>query len=227
MTTLDDLVKDGIAKAMTSEAMQQKIQAAAEEAITAAMKEAFGWNSDFRKSVGAAVTAVLPMADKDDLATFADAVRTVLQTRLALLGHVTAQKHVGEVLDTIISDERIITLSDLETAYRDKVVSHSACHCDGDPEFLWETETSENDELLGRYWYLLASEDPAAGPYDNKTLRLGFACDHESKLSKCFVAHLGKHSELVSSLFVGPLYGFDAMVFRLRSGLAQLSGFVP
>ncbi len=41
-------------------------------------------------------------------------------------------------------------------------------------------------------------------------------------LHECWHASVGRDDKLVGSIFAGPMYGFDAMVFRLATGTAKL-----
>ena len=48
------------------------------------------------------------------------------------------------------------------------------------------------------------------------------AMNESPDLHECWNASVGRTDMQLSSLFMGPLFGFDAMVFRLATGTARL-----
>ena len=97
---------------------------------------AFGYNSEFRKGIAKAIEEVVPIPKADDLALFANAVREVLQRRLANLASDTAREHLDELLKKILPDSREIAIDELKKAYIDKIKSEASREYD-DEEITW------------------------------------------------------------------------------------------
>jgi len=223
--SLDVLVKNAINNAICSESIVLKVQAAADKAITEAIDSAFGYNSEFRKGITEAIKSSLPIVDATDLATFANAVRSVLQQRLANAAFDTAREHLNEVLEKLLPEHSVISIDNLKSEYLDKVREDaSRGHCDeeeDDPEITWVVEPSKDSS---KYWDLWMSPEEDAQRYGGKdVVILRFRpVEGSTGLHECWHASVGGKDRLVNSLFEGPLYGFDAMVFRLATGTAKL-----
>lgn len=226
--SLDVLVKNAINNAICSESVVLKVQAAADKAITEAIDSAFGYNSEFRKGITEAIKSALPIVDATDLATFANAVRSVLQQRLANAASDTARVHLNEVLEKLLPEHSVISIDDLKSEYIDKIRDNAStrdhCDCDeeqDDLEITWVVEPSKDS---CKYWDLWMSPEEDAHRYGGKdVVILRFRpVEGSVGLHECWHASVGGKDRLVDSLFQGPLYGFDAMVFRLATGTAKL-----
>lgn len=225
--SLDVLVKNAINNAICSEAIVLKVEAAANKAITEAIEAAFGYSSEFRKGITEAIKSALPIVDVTDLATFANAVRSALQQRLANAASDTAREHLNEVLEKLLPEHSVISIDDLKSEYIDKIKDKaSSGHCDceeeqDDPEITWVVEPSRDSS---KYWDLWMSPEADASRYGGKdVVILRFRpVEGSNGLHECWHASVGGKDRLVDSLFAGPLYGFDAMVFRLATGTAKL-----
>lgn len=225
--SLDSLVKAAINDAITSENIAARVKASAEKAIAESIDAAFGYNSDFRKGISKAIAEVIPIAKTDDLAVFANAVREVLQRRLANLAADTAREHLDSVLEKLLPESGIITIDELKKAYIEKIKSEessSDCSCeeyDGDPDITWQVDKGSHD----KYWDLWMSPEEDASRFGGKdviALRFRNVDNCPEDIHECWNATAGGSDKLVGSLFAGPLYGFDAMVFRLATGTAKL-----
>lgn len=224
--SLDTLITEAITNAITSEAIAKRVQAAAEKAVAESIDAAFGYNSDFRKGIQRAISEILPITKVDDLAVFSHAVREVLQRRLCNLASETAAEHLGTVLESLLPDCTVISIDDLKQEYIDKLkesASRHDCSCEedhGEPEFAWNEEHGNHD----KYWDIWMSPDPDASRYGGKdVVILRFRpIEGSDGLHECWNASVGGHDSKVGSIFCGPLYGFDAMVFRLATGTAKL-----
>ena len=156
------------------------------------------------------------------------ALRLVIQSRLANLANETARVHVDELLERLLPDNPVITMEDLKEAFKESVRDSSdACDCESEgyePEFLWDVVRDASSSLQN-YWDLVVSKDPEAGRYDKDTIVFRFR-DLESSLAECW--HISgngyskREGQTANSLFAGPLRGFDAMAFRLGTGIAKL-----
>ncbi len=222
--SLDTLVSEAITNAINSDAIAKKVQAAAEKAITETIDAAFGYNSMFRDGIKKAINHVLPIANADDLAVFGNAVREILQQRLSRLASETAEAHLAKVIDDLLPESPVITMAELREAFVDKLkeeASRADCHCDesdDDLEFAWNIDQGSHD----KYWDLWMSPDEGSSRYDKDVITLRFRPIDGTDLHQCWSANAGRHAEKLPSLFSGPLYGFDAMVFRLATGIANL-----
>lgn len=85
--SLDAVIQSAIRTSLQSEQLAAKVSAAADKAVESAISDAFCYGSAFRKNVETAVREVLPQVDVDRLANFANAVRCVIQRRLANLAN--------------------------------------------------------------------------------------------------------------------------------------------
>lgn len=237
--TLDSLVQSAIRDALRAESLTDHVKKAADKAVREAVDGAFGYNSEFAKGLKETVKQVLPTTSADDLAEFSHAVRELIRRRLTNLASDTAKTHLDEVLSKILPDDPVITLDDLKVAYKKKlqeqISRNDLCHCEEvDEEYLdftWHVDTgNDSDVLTSRYWDLWMSPEPGASRYGGKdviTLRFKSPFDQkDSDLFECWDASVGSNEKLIGSLFTGPLYGFDAMVFRLRTGTAKLKAAV-
>lgn len=227
-TSLNDLVAESVEAALRSEAVAEKIKTAAEKAISESITEAFNYRSEFRKNITDTIQQVLPVVNATDLACFANSVRLVIQSRLANLANETARVHIDELLERLLPDNPVITMKELREEFKESIRDSSdACDCEGEgyePEFLWSV-IRDSGSLLGNYWDLVVSKDPEAGRYDNNSITFRFR-DLESGLAECW--HINgdgyshREGQKANSLFAGPLRGFDAMAFRLGTGIAKL-----
>ena len=220
VATLDALIKQGIQDAINSDALRQAIKTHAEKAVSESISSAFARNSDFRKSIEAAIKQVLPIPDASDLAEFAHATRTVIQRRLSLLADETAQKHLDEVLAKLIPDTPEISLGDLKEAFVEKVKRELGLEDYDDDDCYSHYEWDISEGSVDGYWHL-----EAAFQHDRKKIDMHLSF-RELKgspgLNECWMCRAGQNDVALTSLFTGPLYGFDAMVFRLRTGTAKL-----
>lgn len=225
--SLDTLVSEAITNAINSDAIAKKVQASAEKAITETIDAAFGYNSPFRDGIKKAIGQVLPIANADDVATFGNAVREIIQQRLSRLASETAEAHLAKVIDDLLPESPVVTMKELREAYVDKLKEQATwadCHCDEsdeDPEYTWQIDTGKSND---KYWDLWMSSEPDASRYSGKDLVvLRFRpVDDGSGLQQCWHARVDGHDCKAGSLFSGPLFGFDAMVFRLATGIAKL-----
>lgn len=224
-TTLDDLMRQAVENALSSEALAEKCKVAAVKAIDEAISSAFSYSSPFRKMIEETVKASLPIVKPDELSVFTHCVKTVVQERLVNMADAVAKRQMDEVLAAILPDATVITLKQFQDAYVDRLRNeHSRADCDCfdsdyDPEYSWKIERSKNND---GYWDLIIAPTEGAGRYDKDTMTLRFNSAGDPDFHKCWHANVGKNDELSSSLFVGALYGFDAMLFRLYSGTAKL-----
>jgi len=226
-TSLNDLVAESVEAALKSEAVAEKIKVAAEKAISESITEAFNCRSEFRKNITDTIQEVLPVVNATDLACLANSVRLVIQSRLANLANETARVHIDELLERLIPDNPVITMEELREEFKDSIrESSDVCDCEDEghePEFLWSVVRGSG--ALGNYWDLVVSKDPEAGRYDRDTITFRFR-DLEPGVAECWHINGNGYSkregQKANSLFVGPLRGFDAMAFRLGTGIAKL-----
>lgn len=224
--SLDTLVSAAITNALNSESIVKRVQVAADKAVAEAIDGAFGYSSKFREGIQKAICDVLPITKADDLSNFAQAVREVLQRRLANLASDTAREHLDTVLESLLPESSVITIDELKVAYIDKLKDKASlgdCSCEEQPDELdisWNIEKGNHD----RYWDLWMSPEEDSTRYGGKdvvTLRFRPLYGTDG-LNECWSASAYGKDQLAGSLFAGPLYGFDAMVFRLATGTAKL-----
>lgn len=226
-TSLNELVAESVEAALKSEAVAEKIKVAAEKAISESITEAFNYRSEFRKNITDTIQEFLPVVNATDLACFANSVRLVIQSRLANLANETARVHIDELLERLIPDNPVITMEELREEFKDSIrESSDVCDCEDEghePEFLWSVVRDSG--ALGNYWDLVVSKDPEAGRYDRDTITFRFR-DLESGVAECWHidgnGYSQREGQKANSLFAGPLRGFDAMAFRLGTGIAKL-----
>ncbi len=218
--TLDAKIKKVMTESLEGDAIGESIEKHCSEAIDSVIRDAFSYSSDFRKALKAKVESVMPVLDETDLAVFVNAVRHVTQSRLVSLADDQAKKVVGEMLDKLLPDGNVITFEEFEKSFREKLnIDEDAYEhemVDHDYTFeLIESETSDG------FFDLKCSEDCDAGDYCHGTTSLRFKTG-EDGLLECWYVKMGSVEIPKDSPFVGPLYGFDAMVFRLYTGAARL-----
>ena len=227
-TSLDGLIADSIRNALNSDAIKQRVEAAADKAISEAISDAFGYSSAFRKGISECMKSVLPIPSAGDLAEFAHATREILQRRLSTLASETARVHLEEVIEKILPDAPIITLAELKEAYLDKIkrdVPESCdCHGEYEPEYTWEIERDRSAiSSLSKYWDLYFAPEEGASRYGSKTQSLRFKPNSENPLlDDCWNVSGFEEGMSKTRMFVGPLNGFDLMVWRLAVGTAKL-----
>lgn len=227
--TLDEMMKDAIKAALSAEDLHKKCQKAAEAAVAQAIESAFSRSSPFVEMVTKAVKDALPIVRPDELGEFAHAVRIVVQNRLLNLASETARQQMDMVLEKLLPDSRVITIEELREAFVDKVrnkqsISDCECHdSDYEPEITWRTEFSGS---VDGWFDLIISDEADASRYSGKdTISLRMKPSSEDKdLQECWYFSVGRSENLsTAKLFMGPLYGFDAMAFRLAVGTAKLA----
>ncbi len=227
-TQLDTLVSEAIRNALNSDSIKERVQKAADKAVDEAIESAFSYSSQFRKQLKANIEQVIPLTNVNDVAVFAHAVRELLQRRLQNLANETAEKHLAEVFEMCIPDDPIITMEDFKKAYikklKEEASRESHCECeeieDDEIEYTWEHEQDKHT-LFERYSHLYFGPKSCLGQYDRETSSLSLKkSDADPTLLECYYyRHDGKETKL---MFAGPLHGFDALVFRLATGLAKL-----
>ncbi len=222
--SIDGLIKQAVFDAIQAPSLREQVQKAADKAVAEAISSAFGYGSPFREGIQEAVKQALPIVSVDDLASFANACRVVVQRRLQNCAEQTAAANLDRVLEQILPSNPIITMEDFKTAYREKLSVGSDCHCDTEYDsFTWDVTDSDNDNLTGHYWDLRVAPESSSGRYSDQSATLRFREFKESNgLSECWYAQVGKDAEKLGSVFMGPLYGFDAMVWRLATGTAKM-----
>lgn len=224
--TLDSLVKQSIERAITSDAIKERVQAATDKAVSESIDSVFSYNSDFRNGIKKAIAAALPTVDVTDLACLSHSVRHLIQKRLATLASETAAEHVGKVLGDLLPEGNVIAIKQLKEAYEEKLrglAIDEECYCEIRNELVYSWNIERSSLGSGGYFDLWMSPHEDASRYGGKdvvTLRFKPVGDG---LYECWNANAGYGDVGVNSLFVGPLYGFDAMVFRLGTRLAKLS----
>lgn len=226
-TTLDDLIADSIRNALNSDAIKQRVEAAADKAIGEAISNAFGYSSPFRKGVEESIKAVLPVIEARDVASFAVAARELIMRRLDTLASETAKAHLEEVITQILPDAPVISMKEFEEAFVEKIMRESSdgCDCHGEeyePPYTWEIEKSST----AGYWDLVYSAKEDARRYDSTTGTMRFRESRENPgLQECWMVsdtEMPKGANGRIPMFTGPLYGFDLMVWRLGTGTAKL-----
>jgi hypothetical protein len=226
-TSLDDLIADSIRNALQSDSIKKRVQEAADKAISDAISGAFGYSSPFRKGIEEAIREILPIPRAQDLAVFADATRELLQRRLATVASETAKTHLEEVIEKILPSDPVITLKELEEAYKDKLMDENRdeCSCDDYVAYTWEIEqdSTHHIESMRRYWDLYFAPTEDESRYGSKTQTLRFKpTEANPELHECWTTSGFDKQQLGKTMFVGPLYGFDLMVWRLATGTAKL-----
>lgn len=228
-STLDSLMHNAIKVALSAEDLQEKCQKAAERAVAEAIDAAFARRGPFVEMVTNAVKDALPVVRPDDMSQFAHSVRLVVQNRLLNLASETARHQMDMVLKKLIPDSKVITIEELREAFVEKVRNeHSiaGCEChdsDYEPEITWRTEFSES---VDGWFDLIISDEADASRFSGKdTISLRMKPSSEDKdLQECWYFSVGRSDNLsTAKLFMGPLYGFDAMAFRLAVGTAKLA----
>lgn len=224
---MDSLVQDAIKNALQAPAIKERVQKAAEKAIAEAIDSAFDYRSAFRESIKNAVTEVLPTVNATDLATFAHATKEVIQRRLANLALDTAKAHVDEMLESILPESKVIGLKELRGAYVEKIRRSShGCHCDDEyddepSDFTWKIEKSTTVDGYFHLW-MSSEEDVSQYSIGKDKISLSFTKPDADGLHECYHVVAGRDELEVRSLFVGSLYGFDAMLFRLATKQSKL-----
>lgn len=228
-STLDDMMRDAIKVSLSAEDLHKKCQKAAEAAVAQAIDAAFSRSSPFVEMVTNAVKDALPVVRPDDMGEFAHSVRLVVQNRLLNLASQTARQQMDMVLNKLVPDSKVITIDELREAFIEKVRNeHSIADCEChdseyEPEITWRTETSKN---VDGWFDLIISDEADASRYSGKdTISLRMKPSSEDKdLQECWYFSVGRSDNLsTAKLFMGPLYGFDAMAFRLAVGTARLA----
>lgn len=225
--TLDQLITQGIQNALQSPTLITAVKVHAEKAVNDAVQSAFGYSSPFREGLTQAVKAALPTVDMDDMASFAVAVRELLQRRFGQMADVTAKANLDHMLNEILPVKTELSYEELRDAFRKKVRKESGYECsceDLDSEYTWDEGESGSCE---GYWDLTCALKPGVSRYSDKgVVNLRFRLMKDTRdLHECWAASVGQNAIGVSSLFSGPLYGFDAMVFRLATGHSRLRYF--
>ena len=226
--TIDGLIKQAVHDAIQSPDLIKQVRKAANEAVQSAINSAFGYNSDFREGITETVKRALPTVQVDDLANFSNACREVIQRRLSNLANETAADNLNRVLERILPSEPVITMKELRDAYREKQ-SRGECRCHDSEypeeydEFKWEIDDSDMESSTGHYWDLRIAPKLDASSYYGDSMLLRFRELKETPgLSECWAAEVGKKGDKIGSLFMGALFGFDAMVFRLATSTAKM-----
>jgi hypothetical protein len=230
-TSLDAIVQTAVQNALQSEAIAKAVSTAAEKAVASAIENAFGYSSKFRKSLEEAVSHVLPMTDVRDLAVFTNATREVINRRLSRLAIDTAAEYLKPVFEQLLPDSPVITLKELQEAYEDKLKSDDldgcSCHGDDTPDYMWKIEQSSTTSAVMSQngWFdLWMNPDPDAARYSKDTIALRFLPSRDDpSLFTCWHVDHGSSKCEWGSLFSGAVFGFDALVFRLGTGVAKLS----
>lgn len=223
---LDTLVQQVIQERINSGDVRKQIEKAATKAIDDAIDSAFGYSSPFRKSMEASIKEVLPVTNPTDLSAFAHAVREVITAKLGSVADETAAKHVGELIESLLPDDPIITLGELHDAFKEKILKGSGCHCDDDGDNLphtFEIEESTSEITGTKFFHLWCSEEEGASQYGSKVMNFAFHV-LESGLAECYSVNVGGKKQEYG-MFIGPMYGFDAMVFRLATKTAKLDRY--
>lgn len=227
-SALADAVAAAIKKALDPEKIAKVAEAAADKAVTAAIDNALDYNSDFRKQLTTAIKSVLPLTTVGDLAAFTHAVRAVIRGRLENLANETAKTHIEDVMKRLLPDEPIIHIDALRKAFEGKLAQdirmEDPCGCHDDdvelPDYTWIIQPSDSKSAMN-YWYLYINGEEGVGKYGSNTITLSLhEIDGEPGLHQCYALNKVPKDH---SLFMGPLYGFDSMLFRLGTGLSKLS----
>lgn len=230
--TPDSAIADAVAAAIKRSLDPDNIgllaQVAADKAVASAIDSAFSYNSPFCKQLTTVIKQVLPLTTVEDLTVFTHAVQAVIRGRLTNLANETAKTHIEEVMKRLLPDEPIIHIDALKKAFEGKLVqeiqAEDPCRCDDEeadiPDYMWLIQPAEGKTTLN-YWHLYIDKDAAARKYGSNTISLAFReLDDEPGLHQCYAVRNVRQDH---SLFMGPLYGFDSMLFRLGTGLAKLS----
>lgn len=228
LTALQRLLVEEAAKQVAAVNFVELVEKEVSKCIKHAVTDLFSYSGPVAKQIKEAVLKAGILTDEDDLGKFTVAVRETVKAKLNNAANKAAAQSVGEMLERLLPEQNVISLKELKRLFREKVnrVSDYAEEDDyeddeDDGDYLWEISSSSSS--VG-YWDLAANATRREGKYGNDSVFMRFhPCSEQPELDVCWGIRTGEHKHELQAMFAGPLYGFDAAVWRLGSGVAKLS----
>lgn len=197
-----------------------------DKCIKSAVTDLFSYSGPVAKQIKAAVSAAGVMENEQDLGRFTVAVRETVKAKLNNIAEKSAAASVGEMLDKLLPPSCVIKLSELRSLFKQKMASDYAEEMDDEDfehdesEYTWKIAESASSK---GYWDLTIAEEPDATTWSKGTIFLRFSpCTDSDALCSCWNSYFGGDEHALKGIFAGPLYGFDAAVWRLASGVSKL-----
>lgn len=208
------LINASVEKLIASGAIEKAISDKIEKTVLACVTDAMGEYSDFGKVLKKSVGDALKMHGDIDLPSYNDTILKFVAKQLEGKTNAVIQREIeGRLKELLTPAPESIKLSDLVAQYIESVKSKkdAGCVCYGDQEkifFRLSKDTSPG------FTSIELDEDPKAKP-GSSDIRFG--------VYKETIYHLAFNSrDVEKQMFVGPLYGFERMLFQMKAAKTRL-----
>lgn len=205
-------VIESLDRMIASDAITRMIEKAIGDTIAYVIKSELGSSySDFGKKLTEAVKASLALNGSLDLPAYNDAVIKIAQKKMLSLQQDSLEMQVSKQLEKLLETAPAeITLSALVGQYVEMLRQRyeSECGCE-EKRITLIVEKSDHN-----FTYICLDEDPK---------KRRFECDIQLGVNRneVFSLRLGG-ADVAKQLFVGPLYGFEKMLFQFHAAKTKV-----
>lgn len=224
---IDQMVIEAVNNALTSESVKAAISKAATDMVTRTVQELLSNYGPVCKPLREGLEQAIPiLVDDMQFANFGNIIREVIKRRTANIAEAAAVRQLDEVFDRLLGGNvAVVTLEDIADAFREDYKQAK----DGNGEQYFTMSLEKSGSTVGYYDLRI---DPREGrdEYGSKyVIRCREADQHKSAdeitgergLLEVWHVTIGD-KEYTSSLFTGPLFNFDAILFRLFTGMVKI-----
>lgn len=234
----EKIVSDALSKHLASDEFKANVEEAVNSTVEAAIGDAVGYHSTFRKQLKEHVNAIMPDVESEDWTLFEAAFRSAARQQLTALADKRAEETVSRLIAELSpDDDRTIELDELKRQLAQFVHDeNSAVYPDVDyiefgddvderhsSNYVYFSREAPVSDTVPNFFdltieYLKAGYRSGDTPVE---ISLGFSFDHggnhEAKMWRISGIQFG-------DLFSGPYFGFKSTLFRLYTGQLRLVG---
>ncbi len=201
------------------------IDAQVEKTVQGAIRSTLGEYSDFGKQVKEAVARSLAIHGDIDLPSYNHTVLQLIQVYVEKTTRDSIQSQVAERMKFLLEPAPAeILLSEVIEQYRKYLQqrSEAGCVCDSDQNFYLRLRRDEP------YFFEVSLSEDAPTKHSSPDIVFGvsFCRDktrpNETPKGEIYSLRFNDAKEVERELFVGPLYGFERMLFQLKAAKSKV-----
>lgn len=209
IAALDNVIKSGAIEA----AIEKKLI----ETITSCIANELATYSDFGKALTEKVKRSLALSGKIDLPSYNDAILKIVRRQVESRTNAVIQQQVAEQMENLLQPApEEIKLTELVAQYIEHVKSRQDdCVCHGhDEQILLKVK----DESFGGRTIELGESKDGYGDRLRHTVDITIGVNRDGMM---YWLHF-RNEDVEKRLFVGPLYGFERMLFQMKAAGSKI-----
>lgn len=223
--TITDIASGAVIDYLRSDKGVAAIEAQVAKTVQEAIRSTLGEYSDFGKQVKEAVAKALAIHGDLDLPSYNHTVLQLIRMNVEKATRDSIQGQVAERMKFLLEPAPAeILLSDLIAQYRKYLQdrSEAGCVCDSRQKFYVRLHED------APYFFHVALSDDTPTKHSSPDIAFGVSFARiesrpdEKRRGEIYTLRFAHAKEVERDLFVGPLYGFERMLFQMHAAKTKV-----